>query len=145
MQHSGWLARRVLWMAWLLPWLAQLHAARGELDLAEKWLDAARVTLPAEKHEHARARQSVSWRCVAARNDEAVAAIDAYIRRRTRRDPVRQHFAFLRAFALHRAGRPLPDAEVRDLVKLRLASPGRALPIEKWWVDFATYVDEYAA
>ena len=73
-----------------------------------------------------------------------MAAIDAYIAAADASDPVRQHFALLRAFALHRAGRPLPDAEVRDLVKARLASPGRALPVEKWWADFATYVEEYA-
>jgi hypothetical protein len=143
-QHSGWLAHRLLWMAWLLPWLAQLHAARGELDLAEQWLEVARAKLPAEKRD-----ALVSPECLLAlrrgKNDEAVAAIDAYIAAADASDPVRQHFALLRAFALHRAGRPVPEAEVRDLVKVRLASPGRALPIEKWWVDFATYVDAYAA
>jgi hypothetical protein len=141
-QRSGWLAHRVLWMAWLLPWLSQLHAARGDLDLAEQWLEVARAKLPAEKKE-----VLVSPECLIAlrrgKNDEVVAAVDAYVAAADASDPVRQHFALLRAFALDRAGRPMPDAAVRELVRVRVASPGRALPIEKWWADFATYVDAH--
>lgn len=142
-QRLGWLTHRLLWMAWLLPWLAQLHAARGELDLAEQWLGVARAKLPLEKHD-----ALVSPACLVAlrrgMNDEAVALIEPYLATADASDPVHQHFALLRAFALHRAGRPIPDAEVRDLVKARLASPGRALPVEKWWADFATYVEAHA-
>lgn len=142
-QRSGWLAQRLLWMAWLLPWLSQLHAARGEVDLAQQWLDVARAKLPPEKHD-----VLVSPTCLIAlrrgKNDEAVALVDAYVAAADASDPVRQHFALLRAFALHQVGRPLPDADVRELVKARLASPGRALPLEKWWAEFATYVDAHA-
>jgi hypothetical protein len=143
-QRAGWLSHRALWMAWLLPWLSQLHAARNELELAEQWLDLARTTLPAERHEVLVSPGSL----VALRrgmDDEAIAIIDAYIGRAEASDPVREHFALLRAFALERAGRPLPEDEVRSLVKARLASPGCALPLEKWWSDFASFLDRHAA
>jgi hypothetical protein len=142
-QKSGWLSHRLLWMAWLLPWLSQLHAVRGELDLAEQWLEVARTKLPEDKHD-----ALVSPRCLVAlrrgKNDEVVALVDAYVAAAAASDPVRQHFELLRAFALDRAGKPLPEAQVSELVKARLASPGRALPIEKWWADFATYLDAHA-
>jgi hypothetical protein len=153
-QRAGWLSHRMLWMAWLLPWLAQLHAARGELDLAEQWLVVARKSLPPDKHEVLVSPESlVALR--RDRNDEAIALIDAYIGAaaadgrsqampepgRDLTDPVRQHFALLRAFAHERAGHALPGSEVRALVEARLASPGRALPLEKWWADFASFLD----
>lgn len=142
-QRSGWLAHRILWMAWLLPWLAQLHAARGDLDLAEQWIEVAHTKLPEDRRD-----ALVSAQCLLAlrrgKDDEVVAAVDAYVAAADASDPVRQHFALLRAFALDRAGRPVPDAEVRDLVRARLGSPGRALPVEKWWSDFAAYVDAHA-
>jgi len=143
-QRSGRLAHRMLWMAWLLPWLAQLHAARGELDLAEQWLEVARATLPPDKREVLVSPESL----VALRrgkNDQAIATIDAYIGEEAASDPVREHFALLRAFAHERAGHPLADDQVRPLVKSRLASPGRALPIERWWVDFAGFLERHAA
>jgi hypothetical protein len=142
-QRAGWLSHRALWMAWLLPWLAQLHAARNELDLAEKWLELARASLPPEKREALVSPESL----VALRrgkNEEAIATIDAYIGAEDASDPVREHFALLRAFAHERAGHPLPDETVRPLVKSRLASPGRALPLEKWWDEFATYLERHA-
>jgi hypothetical protein len=143
-QKAGWLSHRALWMAWLLPWLSQLHAARNELDLAEKWLEVARASLPKEKLEALVSPESL----VALRrgkNDEAIATIDAYIGTEDATDPVREHFALLRAFAHERAGHPLADDAVRPLVKARLASPGRALPLEKWWDEFAAYIDRHAA
>jgi hypothetical protein len=143
-QRAGWLAHRALWMAWLLPWLSQLHAARNELELAEQWLDIARTKLPADRREVLVSPESL----VALRrgkDDEAIAIIDAYIGTATAAgDPVRDHFALLRAFAHERAGRPLPEEEVRSLVKARLASPGRALPLETWWADFASFLDRHA-
>jgi hypothetical protein len=143
-QRAGWLSHRALWMAWLLPWMSQLHAARNELDLAEQWLDVARTKLPADRREVLVSPESL----VALRrgkDDEAIAIIDAYIGTATAAaDPVRDHFALLRAFAHERAGRPLPEEEVRSLVKARLASPGRALPLETWWADFASFLDRHA-
>ncbi len=142
-QRAGWLSHRTLWMAWLLPWLSQLHAARNELDLAEQWLEVARTSLPAEKREVLVSPESL----VALRrgkNEEAIAAIDAYIGSDDASDPVREHFALLRAFAHDRAGHPLADETVRPLVKSRLASPGRALPLEKWWDEFAAYLERHA-
>ncbi|HEY5242680.1 MAG TPA: hypothetical protein VIJ22_14470 [Polyangiaceae bacterium] len=142
-QKAGWLSHRTLWMAWLLPWLSQLHAARNELDLAEQWLEVARTSLPAEKREVLVSPESL----VALRrgkNEEAIAAIDAYIGSDDASDPVREHFALLRAFAHDRAGHPLADDAVRPLVKSRLASPGRALPLEKWWDEFAAYLERHA-
>jgi hypothetical protein len=143
-QKAGWLSHRALWMAWLLPWLAQLHAARNELDLAEKWLEVARASLPADKREVLVSPESL----VALRrgkNEEAIAAIDAYIGTEDASDPVREHFALLRAFAHERAGHPLPGDAVRSLVKARLGSPGRALPVEKWWDEFEAYLQRHAA
>jgi hypothetical protein len=143
-QRGGWLAHRLVWMAWLLPWMATLHAARGEVDLAERWLDAARKVLPAAKQEALVAPQALVL-LRKGQDDEAVTRIDAYMTGAEATDPVREHFALVRAFACERAGRPLPDDEVRRLVQARLASPGRALPLEKWWVEFAAYVERYAA
>ena len=50
-ERAGWISHRDVWKAWLLPWLAQLHAARAELDLARKWLEVGRATLPADRRE----------------------------------------------------------------------------------------------
>ncbi|HEY8091497.1 MAG TPA: hypothetical protein VIF09_26715 [Polyangiaceae bacterium] len=142
-QKSGWLSHRLLWMAWLLPWLSQLHAARGEIDLAEQWLEVARTKLPADKKD-VLVSPAVLVALRRGRNDEVVIAVDAYVGTADASDPVRQHFALLRAFALDRAGKPLPEAEVRELVQARRSSPGRALPLEAWWADFATYLDAHA-
>jgi hypothetical protein len=143
-QRSGWLAHRVVWMAWLLPWLSQLHAARGEMDLAEKWLEVARAKLPQDKREVLVSPESL----VALRRgkwDDAIALIDAYAKNGEASDPVREHFALLRAFACEKAGRAVAEEKVKQLVKARLASPGRALPLEKWWADFAEYVERHAS
>jgi hypothetical protein len=140
--RSGWLSHKLVWMAWLLPWLSQLHAARGEVDLAEKWLEVARVKLPPDKREVLVSPESL----VALRRgrwDDAIAQIDAYVKGAEATDPVREHFALLRAFASDKAGKPLPEEEVKQLVKARLASPGRALPLEKWWTEFAEYVEKH--
>jgi hypothetical protein len=142
-QRGGWLAQRVVWLAWLFPWLAQLHAARGEMDLAEQWLEVARAKLPPDKREVLVSPASlVALR--RGRYEEAIAQIDAYVGTAAASDPVREHFALLRAFASERAGQPVDEAKVRELVKARLASPGRALPLEKWWTDFAAFVEKYA-
>jgi hypothetical protein len=143
-QKGGWLAHKALWMAWLLPWLAQLHAARAEVDLAEQWLEAARKVLPEGKQEGLVSPQALVL-LLRGKNDEAVAQIDAYVAGAAASDPVRQHFELLRAFACERAGRPLPDDEVRRLARARAESPGRALPLEKWWADFAAFLDRHAA
>lgn len=143
-QKGGWLARKALWMAWLLPWLAQLHAARGEVDLAEQWLEAARQVLPEGKQEGLVAPQALVL-LRREKYDEAIAQIDAYVAGAEASDPVRQHFELLRAFACERAGRPLPGDEVRRLAKARVEAPGRALPLEKWWADFAAFLDRHAA
>lgn len=103
----------------------------------------ARESLPAEKREVLVSPESL----VALRrgkNEEAIVAIDAYIGSDDASDPVREHFALLRAFAHDRAGHPLADEAVRPLVKSRLASPGRALPLEKWWDEFAAYLERHA-
>jgi hypothetical protein len=142
-QHGGWLAQRMVWMAWLLPWLAQLHAARGEIDLAEQWLEAARKVLPESKQE-ALVSPLALVLLRKGQHDEAVTQIDAYVAGAPASDPVREHFELLRAFACERAGRPMPEGEVRRLVQARLGSPGRALPLEKWWVEFAAFVERYA-
>jgi hypothetical protein len=148
-QRAGWLEHRALWMAWLLPWLSQLHAARNELDRAEEWLAVARNKLPVDKREVLVSPESL----IALRrgkDDEAIALIDAYIGAdgadgaKSASDPVREHFALLRAFAYERVGRPLPEDAVRALVEARRASPGRALPLEKWWADFASFLDRHA-
>jgi hypothetical protein len=142
-QQAGWLDRRDVWMAWLLPWLAQLHAARGDLELAEQWLATARQRLPEGRRDALTSAEAL----VALRRgrlDESMNRIDAYIAGTAASDPVRGHFALLRAFASDRAGRPLPDGEVRALVEARLASPGRVLPLEKWWAEFAEFVDRHA-
>jgi hypothetical protein len=141
-QRSGWLSRRTLWMAWLLPWLAVLHAARNELDLAEKWLEVARAKLPEDRRDVLVSPESL-LALRRGRYDEAITLIDAYIGTDGASDPVREHFALLRAFAYERAGHPLPEDEVRSLVKARLASPGRALPVEMWWADFASFLGRH--
>lgn len=142
-QRSGWLAHRALWMAWLLPWLAVLHAARNELDLADQWLEVARGKLPEDRRDVLVSPQSL-LALRRGKDDEAIAVIDAYIGTDAASDPVREHFALLRAFAHERAGHPLPEDEVRALVRARLASPGRALPVEKWWADFASFLERHA-
>ena len=138
--RAGWLERRPVWLAWLFPWLSQLHCARGEMDLAAKWLEAARAALPASRHG------------VLASPRGAAGAAPGAIRgghREHRGVPARggggrvtrSHFAFLRAFAYERAGRPLPVEEVRAVVAARVASEGRALPVEKWWAELAAFVE----
>jgi tetratricopeptide (TPR) repeat protein len=143
-ERAGWLSHRVVWMAWLLPWLAQLHAARGEIDVAERWLALAHATLPADRSAALVSPESLVL-LRRGRNDEAIARIDAYIGGAASADPptdpVVLHFALVRAFAKDRAGRPVPRDEVRRLVHARRASPGCApLPIEAWWAEFASFL-----
>jgi len=81
------------------------------------------------------------------RNDAVVAAVDAHldgVAAGEASDPVRDHFALLRAFAAERAGRPLPEEAVTRVVGARLASPGRALPLEKWWPELDAFVTRHA-
>jgi hypothetical protein len=143
--RAGWLTHRTVWMAWLLPWLARLHVARGEVDLAEQWLGVARRRLPEGKRD-ALIEPEALIALRQGKNEEAIALIDGYVTDTATdaSDPVRDHFALLRAFACDRAGRALPEEEVRTLVAARVASPGRALPLEKWWADFAAFVERHA-
>jgi hypothetical protein len=137
--RGGWLDERPVWLAWLLPWLATIHAARGELDRAESWVADARARLPEHKLDTLVACETL----IAARRgrfDEAIAKIDGY----RAAHPAAKRFALLRAFACEQAGRPLPEEEVRTLVAARLESPGQGLPLEKWWTEFATFVDKHA-
>lgn len=142
-QQGGWLRHRVVWQAWLLPWLSQLHAARAELDLARRWLDAARAILPAESREALHPPEAL-LALREGRHAEAIVLIEAYVAGANRSDGVRSHFAFLRAYACECAGRPLPVDEVRTIVAARLAAEGRALPIEKWWPELAAFVARHA-
>lgn len=142
-QQGGWLRHRVVWQAWLLPWLSQLHAARAELDLARQWLDAARAILPADKRESLYAPEAL-LAMREGRHDEAIVLIEAYVGAANTSDAVRGHFAFLRAYACDCAGRPLPVDEVRAIVAARVATEGRALPIEKWWPELAAFVAKHA-
>jgi hypothetical protein len=142
-QRGGWLAHRAVWLAWLLPWMSQLHAARGEVELAEQWLDAARAKLPGDRQDALMSAEALLG-LRRNRDAEVIAAIDAYVGQADATDPVREHYALLRAFACERAGRPMPEDEVRRLVASRLSAPGRALPLEKWWVDFAAFLERHA-
>jgi hypothetical protein len=142
--EGGWLERRAVWQAWLMPWISQLHAARGELDLAEEWLELARKKLPPDRQQAmVSAETLVALR--RGRDDDAVARIDAYVEKAAPGDPVANHFAMLRAFARSRSGHPLPDDEVRRVVADCLASPGRALPLEKWWAELAAFVESHSS
>ena len=144
-QRAGWLSHRALWMAWLLPWLAQLHAARNELDLAEQWLEVARSSLPADKREVLVSPESL----VALRrgkNDDAIAT-----HRRVHRDgrgersrpgalrpPARLRARARRSPAPRRPG-PAPRegrASHRPVARYR---------IEKWWDEFAAFLERHAA
>ncbi len=142
-QQGGWLRHRVVWQAWLLPWLSQLHAARAELDLARQWLDAARAILPADKRESLYAPEAL-LAMREGRHEDAIVLIEAYVGAASASDAVRGHFAFLRAYARECAGRPLPPEEVRTIVAARVATEGRALPIEKWWPELAAFVAKHA-
>ena len=73
-----------------------------------------------------------------------MARIEAYVEKAAPGDPVANHFALLRAFARSRSGRPLPDDEVRRVVADCLGSPGRALPLEKWWAELASFVETHS-
>ena len=142
-QRGGWLAHRAVWLAWLLPWMSQLHAARGDVDQAEQWLRAARDQLPPERQDALVSAEAILGLRLR-RDEEVIKSIDAYAGVAEASDPVREHYALLRAFACERAGRPMPQDEVRRLVALRRAAPGRALPLEKWWVDFAAFLERHA-
>ncbi|HEX8793505.1 MAG TPA: hypothetical protein VF765_21330 [Polyangiaceae bacterium] len=143
-QNGGWLRQRAVWQAWLLPWLSQLHAARGEMDLAHQWLDVGRAGLPADKREVLYAPEAL-LAMREGRHDEAIALIESYVGAAKPSDAVRGHFAFLRAYACECAGRPLPEEEVREILAARAATEGRALPVEKWWPELAAFVEKHAA
>lgn len=142
-ERAGWLDGRPVWLAWLLPWLSQLHCARGEMDVAGQWLTVARAALPPSRHgvlaspEALLALRQGRW-------EDAIAGIEACLKAGETAEATRAHFAFLRAFAYERAGRPLPEDEVRDVVAGRVAATGRALPVEKWWAELAAFVDAHA-
>jgi hypothetical protein len=142
-QRAGWLKGRPVWLAWLFPWLSQLHCARGEVDLASKWLEVARAALPANRHGVLASPEAL-LALRQGRHEEAIVAIEACLGADGTADATRSHFSFLRAFAYERAGRPLPVEEVRAIVAARVAAEGRALPIEKWWVEVATFVETHA-
>jgi hypothetical protein len=141
-ERARWLSHRDVWKAWLLPWLASLHAARGDLEEAELWLAEARAALPLERHDVLVAPEAlVSLR--RGRDDEAIERVDAYVTRMAASEPIVEHFALLRAFASHRAGKPVSDEEVRKLVAARIAAPGRAMPLERWWPEFAEFLNKH--
>ena len=139
---GGWLAHRDVWMAWLLPWLAQLHAARGDVERAQQWADAARARLPDRGTLLVGAEAILAIR--AGRFDDAIARIDARLGDEVRApgDPSRDHFALLRAFACDRAGNAVDSAAaVRELVANRQAKGELIyLPLERWWPDFADFL-----
>ena len=142
---AGWLENRPGWMAWLLPWMATMHAVRGELDRAEGWLAVARARLPADKRESLVACEAlVALR--RGRPEDAIGRIDAYRTAHPAKgeEAVRAHFAVLRAFACEQAGRPLPAGDVQALVAARMTAPGRALPLECWWGEFAAFLERNA-
>jgi hypothetical protein len=146
--HGGWLDRRDVWQAWLLPWLSQLHTARGELDLGERWLEAARLRLgnaeaggPDRRDSLASAETLLALR--RGENGRAIACIDGSAGKPGANDPQRAQGALFRAFALDRAGRPLPDDETRRIVATYVASV-RPLPLEKWWAELAAFLDKHA-
>ena len=141
--RAGWLERRPVWLAWLFPWLSQLHCARGEMDLAAKWLEVARAALPASRHGVLASPEAL-LALRQGRYEEAIMSIEACLRAEEAAESTRSHFSFLRAFAYERAGRPLPVEEVRVVVAARVASEGRALPVEKWWAELAAFVETYA-
>jgi hypothetical protein len=141
--RAGWLKGRPVWLAWLFPWLSQLHSARGEVDLAAKWLEVARAALPATRHGVLASPEAL-LALRQGRYEEAIVSIETCLRAGDATDPTRSHFSFLRAFAYERAGRPLPVEEVRAIVAARVSSEGRALPVEKWWVELAVFVEKHA-
>jgi hypothetical protein len=132
-----------VWLAWLFPWLSQLHCARGELDLAGQWLAVARKALPASRHGVLASPEAL-LALRQGRYEEAIVGIEACLSADDTSDTTRSHFSFLRAFAYERAGRPLPVEEVRAIVAARVSSEGRALPVEKWWVELAAFVEKHA-
>lgn len=142
-QRAGWLDGRPVWLAWLLPWLSQLHCARGEVDLAAQWLTVARAALPPSRHGVLASPEAL-LALRQGRYEEAIAGIEACLRAGDAAEATRAHFAFLRAYACARAGRPLPDDEVREAVAARVAATGRALPVEKWWPEVAAFVEKHA-
>jgi hypothetical protein len=142
-QRAGWLDGRPVWLAWLLPWLSQLHCARGEVDFARKWLQVARAMLPPSR-QGVLASPEALLALREARYEDAIAGIEACLKAGETADPTRSHFAFLRAYACERAGRPMPEDEVREIVAARVASEGRALPVEKWWPEVAAFVEKRA-
>ena len=139
---GGWLSGREAWQAWLLPWMSQLHAARGDLDLAETWLAAARQRLPGRDEVLVSPATVLALR--RGQYDEAIAGIEA-LELETATAPLREHYALLRAFACDRAGRPLPDEEARRVVAACVAGANtRPFPLEKWWGELATFVERHA-
>jgi hypothetical protein len=142
-QGSGWLEARDAWQAWLLPSLCQLHAARGELDVAERWLEKARARLPGERH-WVLAGSEVLVALRRGRYDDAIARADTSIAARSEEDPGRAFLAVLRAFAHDRAGRPLPGPEVERLVAASRATQAARVPLEKWWGELAAFFERHS-
>ncbi|MGA9854749.1 MAG: hypothetical protein WBR29_05685, partial [Gammaproteobacteria bacterium] len=106
--RAGWLDRRDVWQAWLLPWLSHLHGARGDLDLAEQWLDAARARLGGGQPDRTDRLASLvaPATLLALRRgdyDGAVARLDEAAGAAGETDPQREQRAVLRAFALEQA------------------------------------------
>jgi hypothetical protein len=143
-ERAGWLRARVQWLAWLWPWMAALYAARGDLELGERWLDTARARLPGEMHRFLLSTSAL----VLARREryvEAVESLEMFLRETEGMTATaRDHFQLLRAFALVQSGQPPPADEIRSLVAARLAAPGRSLPLERWWPEFAEFVAAHA-
>jgi hypothetical protein len=141
--EGGWLTGREAWQAWLLPWMSQLHAARGDLDLAEKWLAVARERLASSPEVLVSPATVLALR--RGRYEEVIAEIDALDGLQTAAEPLRHHYALLRAFACEQAGRPLPAEEAVRVVSACVAAPhARPFPLEKWWGELATFVERHA-
>jgi hypothetical protein len=169
-QRSGWIdigARwRSLWTPPLFQWLVALNAARGDTDAAARWLQLGRAKLPAAKH----VSTLTAGQCILAlrqgNNDEAIKAAEAVIaacpvvynvespspassgdwgQDALPMDPTRAAYGVLRAFAMHRAGRPMPGDEVRALVNARARVRHAVLPLERWWPEYAAYLEAHAS
>jgi hypothetical protein len=143
-EDAGWLRGSDTWQAWLVPWLSQLYAARGDLEAAQAWLEAGRQRLP-EARRDVLVSPTIVLELRRGRDEVAIAAIDSMTSLDSAAEAVRDHYALLRAFASERAGRALPDDEVRRIVTACTAAPhARPFPLERWWADLASFVDRHA-